>query len=181
MLLNLSLPLNLLLKLNMKKIVLLFLVFILFSSCEKDDICDASTATTPQIVIEFYDLSPVPVLKNVVNLLIPSEGTSPSIEVKNTSKLKLPLKTNEDTTIFAFVQNGLTEPTTDDNIDYLVFNYKRNTVFVSRACGFKSTFALTSPILKIDKPIPDGFWIQNIEIVQPTIDNENEVHVKIKF
>ena len=100
----------------MKKIVLLFLVFVLFSSCEKDDICDASTATTPQIVIEFYDLSPVPVLKNVVNLLIPSEGTSPSIEVKNTSKLKLPLKTNEDTTIFAFVQNGLTEPTTDDKI-----------------------------------------------------------------
>jgi hypothetical protein len=33
----------------------LFLFTVCFSSCEKDDICDANTPTTPQLVIEFYD------------------------------------------------------------------------------------------------------------------------------
>ena len=29
---------------------------------------------------------------------------------------------------------------------------------------------------------PDGSnWIQNIEVMQPNIENENEVHVKIYF
>ena len=36
----------------MKKILLL-LAFIALSSCEKDDICDATTITTPRLIIEF--------------------------------------------------------------------------------------------------------------------------------
>mgnify|MGYP006353373257 FL=1 len=40
----------------MKKTILLLLaVAFTFSSCEKDDICDANTPTTPRLVIGFYD------------------------------------------------------------------------------------------------------------------------------
>ena len=36
----------------MKKIILLlFVIALSFSGCEKDDICDADTVTTPRLVI----------------------------------------------------------------------------------------------------------------------------------
>ena len=53
----------------MKKIYLLFLIAITFSSCEKDDICDANTPTTPRLIIDFYDATNPTALKNVINLI----------------------------------------------------------------------------------------------------------------
>jgi hypothetical protein len=35
-----------------------------FSSCEKDDICDANTVTTSRLVISFYDVTNSAILKN---------------------------------------------------------------------------------------------------------------------
>ena len=56
----------------MKKIQLLFICLfsISFSSCEKDDICEATTPTTPKLVIEFYDVLNRTVKKNVNNLAV---------------------------------------------------------------------------------------------------------------
>lgn len=44
---------------KLKKIsVLLILALVWISSgCEKDDICDPATATTPLLVIDFYDIT----------------------------------------------------------------------------------------------------------------------------
>jgi hypothetical protein len=53
----------------MKKIILLLFVIVYsFSSCEKDDICDANTVTTARLVISFYDVTNSAILKNVTNL-----------------------------------------------------------------------------------------------------------------
>ena len=63
----------------MKKTFLHLLILIAFSSCEKDDICDANTVTTPRLIIDFYDnltFGTIPTTKAVTNLGISSVGFS---------------------------------------------------------------------------------------------------------
>jgi hypothetical protein len=92
----------------------------------------------------------------------------------------VPLKTFQDTSILHFIQNGSIDPITDDNLDEITFNYSRKTVFISRACGYKTLFTLntTNPITVT----PDSNnWIQNVIVSQPNIENEDETHIKIYF
>jgi len=164
----------------MRKLFLILLTSFFFSGCEKDDICDAATPTTPKVVIEFYDIANPTVLKNVVNLGVIAPGFTNGFGFANASSIKVPLKTFEDSSVLYFIQNGSAEPTTDDNQDEITFNYTRKNVYVSRACGFKTTYTLdaTNPAVVT----PDGNnWIQNITVSQPNIENENETHVKIYF
>ena len=164
----------------MKQLSLLLVLSIFFSSCEKDDICDANTPTTPKVVIEFYDVANPTTLKNVTNLGVIAPGFTNGFEFTATSKIKVPLKTFEDTSILHFIQNGSMDPISDDNLDEITFNYSRKTVFVSRACGFKTLFALntTNPITVT----PDSNnWIQSVIVSQPNIENEDETHIKIYF
>ena len=164
----------------MKQLSLLLVLSIFFSSCEKDDICDANTPTTPKVVIEFYDVANPTTLKNVTNLGVIAPGFTNGFEFTATSKIKVPLKTFEDTSILHFIQNGSMDPTSDDNLDEITFNYSRKTVFVSRACGFKTLFTLniTNPITVT----PDSNnWIQSVIVSQPNIENEDETHIKIYF
>ncbi|NBW27397.1 MAG: hypothetical protein EBR38_02350 [Flavobacteriaceae bacterium] len=167
----------------MKKIPLLFiyLLIITFSSCEKDDICDASTSTTPKLIIEFYDILNPIVKKNVTNLAVKEINTSSSLVFNGTSKIKIPLKTNLDLTKYSFILNST--DTAIDNEDFLQFNYTRQNLFVSRACGFKTNFTLNpiTPFIKTETSTPDGYWIQNVEIITSNITTENEIHVKIYF
>src|SRR6478672_7706838 len=118
----------------MKKLAVLLLIALSFSSCEKDDICDATTSTTPRLIIQFYDVSNPTVLKTVNNLGIIAPGFTTGLSFTGVSKIEVPLKTTEDSTTFSFIQNGADTNTTNDNTDILQFNYTRNTVFVSRAC-----------------------------------------------
>jgi hypothetical protein len=164
----------------MRKIILILLASFFFSSCEKDDICDANTPTTPKVVIEFYDVANPTTLKNVTNLGVIAPGFTNVLKFTAISKIKVPLKTFQDTSILHFIKNGSIDPTTDDNLDEITFNYSRKTVYVSRACGYKTLFTLntTNPITVT----PDSNnWIQNVIVSQPNIENENETHVKIYF
>ena len=164
----------------MKQLFLLLLLSVFFSSCEKDDICDANTITTPKVVIEFYDVTNPTTFKNVTNLGVIASGFTNGFGFTATSKIKVPLKTFQDSSILHFIQNGSINPTTDDNLDEITFNYSRKTVFVSRACGYKTLFTLnsTNPITVT----PDSNnWIQNVIVSQPNIENEDETHIKIYF
>ena len=167
----------------MKKIILLLILLSLsLSSCEKDDICDATTATTPKLILEFYDTLHPTVLKNVTNLAVKEVGiTSAVISFNSVSKIQLPLKTNEVITKYSFILNST--DVTIDNEDFLQFKYTHQNVFVSRACGFKTIFTLdpTTPYLKSDASTPDGFWIRNITVETSNITTENETHIKIYF
>ena len=84
----------------MKKIILLVLIMAFsFSSCEKDDICDANTITTPRLVIKFYDVNNASVAKNVTNLTIIGEGKTTGISFNgstliNGSTVSIPLQTD---------------------------------------------------------------------------------------
>ncbi|CAM4449556.1 DUF6452 family protein [Flavobacterium terrigena] len=164
----------------MKKLFLLLLISFFFSGCEKDDICDETTPTTPKVIIEFYDSANPTVLKNVVNLGIFNTDFTIGFGFNGVSKAKIPLKTFQDSSVFYFIENGSDEDNTNDNQDEVIFNYTRKTAYISRACGFKTIYTLdaTNPV----SVTADGNnWIQNIIVSQPNIENENETHVKIYF
>jgi hypothetical protein len=175
----------------MKKIFLLLLVVFSFSSCEKDDICDAATSTTPRLVIEFYDtLIATPTLKNLTNLKAVAAGmsdgvvfnttlavTNPLRYLTNASKIYLPLDPSASTTTYTLTNNF---GDTTANADVLTFNYTKKEVYVSRACGYKYLFNLTNSNTNILTPDTNN-WIKNIIIVKPNLETENEVHIKIFF
>lgn len=165
----------------MKKILFLLLITITFSGCEKDDIC--IDETTPRLILEFYDISNPSNLKNVVNLKIKGVGQTDDLGTYNAvSKIELPLDITQDTTQYSLILNSTSS--TGANEDFLQFNYVRQNVFVSRACGYKTVFELNAfptGVIKTDAATPDGFWIQDINILTTNIETENETHIKILF
>ena len=174
----------------MKKILLLLVVAlsISFSNCEKDDICDANTVTTPRLIISFYDITNSTVLKNVTNLKIIGEGMEEGIEYNgstliNSNGVAIPLKTNTDVTTFRFILNYGNANTALVNEDILQFDYTRENIFVSRACGFKTLYTLDplQPYTHTDAATADQKWIQYIAVKKSAINNENETHLEIYF
>ncbi len=167
----------------MKKIILLILLAYTFSNCEKDDICDKKTATTPRLIIDFYNISIPTDKKNVTKLAVFSEGVTDSIPFDGVSTIQLPLKINATDTKFKLVLNTGNANPLLVNEDYLEFKYVTNTIYVSRACGYKTIFTLdeTNPYTLTDNPIADLFWIKSVEVLQTNILNENETHIKILF
>ena len=134
----------------------------------------------PRVIIEFYEAANPTVLKNVTNLGVIEPTFSEGKPFNNVSKIEVPLRTTADVTTLNFIENGSDTDSSNDNIDAITFNYERVDEYISRACGFKTLFYLndTNPIVLTT----DGNnWIQNIEVIQPNIENENEVHVKIYF
>jgi hypothetical protein len=179
----------------MKKIlILLFIAVFTFSSCEKDDICDGNTPTTPRLVFEFYDILNPSVLKNVNNLKVIGNGmtngivfnetaTDDSKYLANGNTISIPLKTNVNTTTYRFILNsGNLNPTLID-IDEVTFNYTSRDIFVSRACGFKALFTFDpfNKVVHTAIPATKLRWMQFISVEKSNIDNENETHIKVFF
>ncbi len=147
--------------------------------CEKDDICDANTATTPRLIIKFFDVNNPSFAKNVTNLAIIGDGMEAPISTFNGNTVELPLRTDADLTGYRFILNSTDLNT--DNEDRLTFNYARNDVFVSRACGYKTLFVLDDAAPFVFDAATDGTWMQNITVEQPSIETEDETHLNIYF
>lgn len=177
----------------MKKILILLLIVFSFSGCEKDDICDSNTATTPRLVIECYEFGAIsPTDKSVTNLKAVANGatngvifnttTDDSKYLLNDKKILLPLQVTANTGIETTTYNLTLNygDATTANTDVININYNQNNIYVSRACGYKTLFNLTNS--NTDILVNDGNnWIKNIEIVKSNLENENEIHVKIYF
>jgi hypothetical protein len=179
----------------MKKIItLIILITFASSSCEKDDICDANTPTTPRLIIDFYNVTNPTIKKNVTNLKVIGEGMKDGIifsagagaeaqYLTNGTSIALPLKTNANATKYRFILNsGNPNPALIDT-DEITINYTRNDIYVSRACGYKTLFMLqpTNSIIQTAVPTTNAKWMRNIAVEKTNIDNENETHVKIFF
>ena len=185
----------------MKKIISLLLVFTFgLSSCEKDDICDPDTPTTPRLVFTFYKINSPSELQNVTDLMVIGEdekagiifnetATDTTKYLANGSTISIPLKTNALSTTYTFVLDSQNDNPAAINTDAIKFNYTHNDVYVSRACGFKTTFTLdplsTSPPLSVPFVQTDtdgnGLWMQEVFVINPNIENENETHIKVFF
>ncbi|MFV8270157.1 DUF6452 family protein [Flavobacterium sp. GT2N3] len=178
----------------MKKIILLvFALALFFSSCEKDDICDANTPTTPRLVISFYSILNPSVLQNVNDLKVVGEGMTDGIVfntatgddkyLTNGNTISIPLKTVGTSTSYSFTLNsGNTNPALV-NVDNIKFDYITQELFVSRACGYKTLFTLDplNPYTHTDPAVADKKWIAHISVEKSNLENENETHIKIFF
>lgn len=176
----------------MKKHQILFLLCsLVMFACEKDDICPEATATTPQLVVRFYDAISVNDTKSVTNLLVYgiNDNNEPvffkNLTVKTTDSIAIPLRTDTNTTKlvfhsdFSIDDNGTPEDDSDDvvlgNPDTVNINYTRDDVYVSRACGYKAIYTNLGATLATDT----DNWITNITIENNTIENENAAHINI--
>ena len=185
----------------MKKILsLLVLIFLAnsFSGCEKDDICDPNTTTTPRLMIKFYDFNNRSVAKNVNNLKVTAIGSENAIifspnatndarYLTSANEIAVPLNIAGDVVDYKFLLNaGTTDapPLTDQ----LQFNYSRNTLYISRACGYSVFFKLNEGnslpdaiILNGVENQTEGNWIKDITVENYNLTSENETHLKIYF
>lgn len=61
------------------------------------------------------------------------------------------------------------------NIDTLTISYDLGEAFISRACGFVVNYN------NITVTVPESAenWIQDIKVVQPNVENTDNIHVKI--
>lgn len=181
----------------MKKLnIFIFTIAILLIGCERDDICAESTPTTPQLLIEFYDVASPDDLKSVPRLTVYGEGLPdpdpPETTVDetivfntNTNAIALPLLIGDEGTIttsrFVLEQNTNLrideDDTTQSNVDIIEISYSSEFLYVSRACGYKSIF--NNLDVNLSDAVDGTFWISNIEVVETTIENENTIHVRI--
>jgi hypothetical protein len=179
----------------MKKIIAFLLILgFASSSCEPDDICDPTTPTTPRMLIKFYDISNPSIQKNVANLKVIGEGMTEGVVfnptatgdakyLTNGNSILLPLKTDADVVKYKFILHYGDKNPLLVNEDNLEFNYTRENIYVSRACGFKTIFNLnqSNPFILTDSVPVDEKWIQYVIVAQINITSENETIIKIFF
>lgn len=185
----------------MKKILSILIVVLLahsFSGCEKDDICDPNTTTTPRLIIKFYDFNNRAVAKKVNNLKVTAVGSENGIIFSTTvindtkyltseNEIAVPLNISGDVVDYDFMLNAGANDATPLT-DQIQFNYTRNTLYISRACGYSVFFKLNEGnalpdafILNGVENQTEGNWIKDITVENYNLTSENETHLKIYF
>lgn len=180
----------------MKKVGALILMLVLVGnySCERDDLCPASTQTTARLVIEAFDVSLPDDSKNIFGLRIEGidengegNGVLENYNVVTSSELILPLRTDADVTRYKLHRdytindNGTPDNPDDDfeegNEDIITITYITEDIFVSRACGFKTVFNNVQIRIDVDD-IDDDEWIIAIQTENDNqiVENEAEAH-----
>jgi len=170
----------------MKKIVPILLIASMLyyvSSCEKDDIC--VEGDTPLMIIGFFNIDDTTAAKRVPSIRIKSididsvlSNSSFSDRSRSPDSLQVPLRSNATTTMYQIISGSADDDETNQetgNIDTLTISYELDEAFVSRACGFVANYN------NISVTLTEGSenWIQDIEVVQPNVENTDNIHVKI--
>jgi|TARA_B110000977_G_scaffold106453_1_gene138744 hypothetical protein len=167
----------------MKKYYLfLSLVALLSFSCEKDDVCPATTQTTPRMVIEFYDIAAPEEIKLVPGLFaigVDSNGNEVPIHnelVSTRSSIALPLQNNSNQTQFKLYESyDFIDSIVNGNPDTISITYEIETVYLSRACGYINNYSIQTFSIASES----DRWMNNSEVLITQVTNENEIHVKV--
>lgn len=174
-------------------ILLTVILSVVILGCERDDICAETTATTPRLIIRFYDINNQDETKQVRQLEIDGlDDTGMSMGTvlsrTNTDSIALPLRFADEggpeLTITRFQMEkdadfGDNEnPDNASNIDIIEVSYTPEFIYVSRACGYKSIFNMGTNG-GITRENDDDNWIINTEILNETIDNETAAQIII--
>jgi len=165
-----------------KILALFFGIITIFSmGCEPDDICAASTPTTPNLIIRFYDILNQDSKKNVFNLKVQGLGNDNPLtdyNVVTTDSIVLPLKTNAATTQYSLHKEySNVDGVIDGNEDIITINYSTEQVYVSRACGYKTIFKNVTLTINND----GDNWIQSKESINDnqSVEDEKAAHFKL--
>ena len=151
----------------MRKIWFFFLFLFLNSSCEPDDVCSEVNPSTPQLVFRLYDSSQPNEFKAVDTLRVIGLNEEATLEFINTDSIAFPLQVNASKiNAYLTISNGVT--------DRIEIDYLSKDVYLSRACGFQTTFQIHT--IQVDQPIN---WVNSIEIVTNEVIIDTLAHVKI--
>lgn len=148
----------------MKKIAFLLVsIILLATSCEKDDFC--IDEITPNLVLRFYDADNPTSVLSATDVTIWPEGLDSIAVNENLDSIAIPLDVNNPQTIYNF-QSGT-------NIDQITIDYTVNEIFVTRSCGFKANFS------DLNATPETSTWIQSIDVISTTIEDESAAHIQI--
>ena len=165
----------------MKRILFLVLILIL-PACEPDDICSESTQTTSPLVIAFFNIESISDAKTVPGLFaigLDTEGNEVIVDgeiVSSRDKITLPLDVSQSQTQFKLYQNySVIDGVIQGNPDTIIITYTSESVYVSRACGFKNVFTIQS--FEIQSDLDPWMIVSSISINE--VVNQNETNVEI--
>ncbi len=154
----------------MKKFILSILIITIIS-CERDDIC--IDPTTPNLIVVFYDKTNQTERKDVPSLTIEvdSLGTFVPINRIALDSITIPLRVDEDITK---IRLSRTETgATNEFFFNFTLEYQRDEVFVSKPCGFKTTYT------EITEEITEEQWNATMTINNINITDETAKHISI--
>lgn len=167
-------------KISIIRYVSICSTMLIFSSCEKDDLCGGVNAKTPLVNIEFFNKENISQRKIFQELVCFSPGGDTVAKLfKNDSKISLPLKLNDTKTSWILEKREIRNSDTIRVIDTLHFVYKTKAMYISKACGYRSVFFEVSTTINNNNS-RSGHWIESHETLQD-IFNENDTHVKILY
>ncbi len=126
------------------------------------------------MILGFYDLNSGN-LKEVNNLKIQGKNSDEIYLYQTIDSIGIPLKNLEQLTIYSLTKDYNESSTSSGNSDQLYINYNYNYSYISRACGFITSYDLENLIIEKDT----SNWILNTEIIKTNISNEENIHVKI--
>ena len=163
---------------NIRAFLLFLAGFLFINACEKDDIC--VEGDTPLLIIRFYDSENPTELKSVSSLRVIGIGQTDPVDTftdrSSLDSISIPLRINQPDTGFLLISESADEDDLETgNIDTLTFSYNTEEVFVSRACGFVANYNDLSDSLTTGSEN----WIQDIEIINSTINSQVNAHVQI--
>ena len=164
---------------------LILLLLCITLGCQRDDICSETTATTPRLIIRFYENVDPFDLQAPQNLSIKATDVDDYVTNNGTvyyrysqDSIAIPLKTNDNTTEYIFTLN--TRDTTNTSAedlsitDTIRFAYSRDEQYLNRACAFKVNYNGLSVNTTQN-------WIERIQVVENTVEDEIQAHVSIFF
>lgn len=155
------------------KLLFVFVCFVIFAGCERDDICLSTVEGTPDLVILLLDKE-TGTRQTPSGFSIRPIGTEKVLGRNTGDSLPLPLQITEAITQFEFILNVGSE---NENIDTLQINYQRQDQFINGACGFRANFILDEmPIFLLNS---GDDWIKGAVILKDTISDETAAHLGI--
>lgn len=123
-----------------KTFILSFFVFIIFTSCEKDDFC-VKNPVTPKLIIDFYDDTNRETLKNVQRFSLIATSKSDSLFTNKTfNSISIPLNSLAAETVYVLKKNTSNGASISNETATFKITYTTDEEFVSRSCGFKIAF-----------------------------------------
>ncbi len=163
----------------LKNLLILFLIVLMASGCEKDNIC--LEPNTPHLIITFHDIDDNSERKNVLNLNVKIEGIDgdydPESIPSSTDSISIPVRVDLNMTNYFLTAQTDKDDENSNNEDSFNMTYSREDFFISRSCGYKTLFYQIDPNLLSDS----SNWIKKIETVNDPQDilDEESTHIKI--
>ena len=157
---------------KLKTYILALATLLVYSSCEKDDVCIENDSVYVNLV--FYDVEDGSTAKSVsgFSLLDLNGDIVRNYDNTTVASIALVLPTSQSSYDLILQKRTEVDGLTINTNDTLNFNYTPKATYVSRACGYIRTYT----DLSIDST---SNWISGVIVNTPEINSNNEEHVAI--